>query len=102
MFRLTILMQLKDGVDPQPFIDALHEMPKTVPSIKKSIATPDLGLTKQYGHNCTFGWIAEFDDQAGWEAYIASPEHDAFYAIYEPVVEQFLVNQWDDSATPGN
>jgi hypothetical protein len=94
VFRLIILMQLKEGVDPKPFIDALHEMPKTVPSIKSSVATPDLGLTKEYGHNSTFAWIAEFENQAGWEAYIATDEHNAFYDLYKDDVEQFLVNQW--------
>ena len=94
MFRLIILMQLKEGVDPEPYIKALEEMPKTVPSIKKGTVTGDLGLTKQYGHNSSFAWVAEFDDQDGWAEYIASKEHDAFYELYKDNVEQFLVNQW--------
>jgi Stress responsive A/B Barrel Domain len=94
MFRLIILMQLKEGVDPAPFIAALEEMPKTVPSIRSSVATPDLGLTKEYGHNCSFSWVAEFDDEAGWDEYIASQEHDDFYELYKDKVEQYLVSQW--------
>jgi hypothetical protein len=94
MFRLTILMQLKDGVDPQPYIDALEALPARAPSVRKAYASGDLGLTAQYGHNASFGWIAEFDDQAGWEEYIASEAHDEFAAMFMPNVEQFLVNQW--------
>jgi hypothetical protein len=88
-------MQLKEGVDPEPFIDALNEMPKSVPSIRSSVATADLGLTKEYGHNSSFAWVAEFDDQAGWEAYIQSTPHNDFYEMYKDDVEQFLVNQWE-------
>ena len=94
MFRLIILMQLKDGVDPAPFISALEEMPKTVPSIRNAVVTPDLGLTKEYGHNCSFAWVAEFDDQEGWAQYIATKEHDDFYEMYKDKVEQYLVSQW--------
>jgi hypothetical protein len=95
VFRLIILMQLKEGVDPTPYVKALEDMPKTVPSIRSSVATADLGLTKQYGHNCSFAWVAEFDDQAGWAEYIASKEHDAFYEMYKDTVEQYLVSQWE-------
>ena len=94
MFRLIILMQLKEGVDPKPLMDALEALPSRAPTIRKATLSGDLGLTKQYGHNCTFSWIAEFDDQAGWEAYIATEAHDEFGAMFMPVVEQFLVNQW--------
>lgn len=94
MFRLIILMQLKEGVDPEPFIKALEEMPKTVTSIKNSTVTGDLGLTKEYGHNSSFAWVAEFEDQNGWAEYISTEEHDAFYEMYKDKVEQFLVNQW--------
>jgi hypothetical protein len=87
-------MQLKDGVDARPFIDALEAMPSKVPSIKSSTVNADLGLTKQYGHNASFAWIAEFEDQAGWEAYIQSQPHDEFYEMYKDQVDQFLVNQW--------
>jgi hypothetical protein len=94
MFRLIILWQLKEGIDPQPFIDALEAMPARVPSIKRAVAAGDLGLTKQYGHNCSFSWVAEFEDQAGWAEYIASPAHDEFAEMFMPACDQFLVNQW--------
>jgi hypothetical protein len=94
MFRLIILMQLKEGVDPQPFVEALDDLAATVPSVRSAVATGDLGLTKEYGHNASFSWVAEFDDQAAWMEYIQSAEHDAFYEMYKDQVEQFLVNQW--------
>ncbi len=95
MFRLIILIQLNEGVDPQPYIDALEALPARVPSVKKAVVTGDLGLTKQYGHNSSFAWVAEFEDQAGWEAYIASEAHDEFGEMFMPNTAQFLVNQWD-------
>jgi hypothetical protein len=94
MFRLIILWQLKEGIDPQPFIDALEALPARVPSVKSAVTAGDLGITKQYGHNCSFSWVAEFDDQAGWEAYIASEAHDEFATMFMPACDQFLVNQW--------
>lgn len=99
MFRLIILWQLKDGYDPQPFIDALEALPARVPSINRAVAAGDLGLTKQYGHNCSFSWVAEFDDQEAWAEYIASEAHDEFAALFMPACDQFLVNQWVLPAT---
>ena len=76
MFRLIILMQLNEGVDPQPYLDALEALPSRAPSITRAVVAGDLGLTKEYGHNASFSWVAEFEDQAGWEAYIATEAHD--------------------------
>jgi hypothetical protein len=93
VFRLIILMQLKEGQDPKPYIDALEAIPGRCPSIRRAVASGDLGLTKEYGHNASFSWVAEFDDQAGWQEYINSEAHDEFADMFMPNVEQFLVNQ---------
>jgi len=95
VFRLIILMQLNEGVDPQPFIDALEALPSRAPSVRRAVTTGDLGLTKQYGHNSSFSWVAEFDDQAGWQAYQETAAHDEFAEMFMPNVSQFLVNQWE-------
>ncbi|HEY4331585.1 MAG TPA: Dabb family protein [Ilumatobacteraceae bacterium] len=88
------MMQLKEGVDVQPYLDALEALPSRAPTIRRTVVAGDLGLTKQYGHNCSFSWIAEFDDQAGWEAYLQTEAHDEFGAMFMPNVDAFLVNQW--------
>lgn len=94
MFRLIVLWQFKEGTDTQPIIRALEELPAKVPSIRRAEVNGDLGLTKQYGCNGDLAWIAEFDDQSGWEAYAASPPHDEFRAMCEGHITQFLVNMW--------
>jgi hypothetical protein len=86
-------MQLKEGHDPKPYLEALEAIPERVPSIRRAVASGDLGLTKQYGHNASFSWVAEFDDQDGWQEYINSDAHDEFADMFMPNVDQFLVNQ---------
>ena len=84
MFRLIILWQLKEGIDPQPFIDALEAMPARVPSIKRAVAAGDLGLTKQYGHNCSFSWVAEFEDQEQEGSEQGRARYRPFTALFQP------------------
>jgi len=96
VFRLVVLMQLEDGVDPQPLIRALEAMPAKVPSMRRLAVNGDLGLTRQYGLHADMAWTAEFDDQAGWEAYGSSAPHDEFHALCRGHIRQMLVNTWSE------
>jgi hypothetical protein len=94
VFRLIVLMQFEDGTDPEPLIAALAAMPTQVPSIRRSEVTGDLGLTRPYGLHADLAWIADFDDQAAWEAYGASAPHAEFHALCGGRVKKMLVNTW--------
>ncbi|GAA1532785.1 Dabb family protein [Nocardioides humi] len=94
MFQLIILAQLKEGADPLPLMEFLRaELPRQVPTVRRSEVREDLGLTKHLGHNATFCWIVDFDDQAGWQVYRDSAAHDTLCELLFPVAEQYLATQ---------
>lgn len=94
MFQLIILAQIREDADAQPIMDFLaHEMPRQVQSIRHSQIRQDLELTKHLGHNATFCWIADFDDQAGWQQYRDSAAHDQFRDMLIPASVQYLATQ---------
>lgn len=94
MFQLIILAQLKDGADPAPLMEFLGtELPRQVPTVRRSDVRADLGLTKDLGHNATFSWIVDFEDQAGWQVYRDSDAHETFKGLLFPVAEQYLATQ---------
>ena len=93
MLQLVILAQLRDDADLEPIIDVLTDMPNHVKSIRRGELRRDLGLTKQLGHNATFMWVADFDDQEGWQQYRDSPQHDEFRDLLIPAAEQYLATQ---------
>ncbi|HEY1970182.1 MAG TPA: hypothetical protein VGH89_19675 [Pseudonocardia sp.] len=94
MFQLIILAQIRDDADPTPLMDFLRtDMPQRVRSIRRSEVRADLGLTKHLGHNATFTWIADFDDQAGWQLYRDSEAHDEFARNLKAIAEQYLATQ---------
>lgn len=94
MLQLIILAQLRDDADPRPIADFLeHEMPRQVRSIRRSQVRADLGLTRHLGHNATLCWIADFDDQAGWQEYRDSAAHDVFRDLLIPASVQYLATQ---------
>lgn len=94
MFQLIILAQIRDGEDPTQLMEFLRDdMPRRVPSIRRSEVRSDLGLTKHLGHNATFTWIADFDDQAGWQLYRDSEAHDEFAGMLKPIADQYLATQ---------
>ncbi|MEY2643082.1 MAG: hypothetical protein RLZZ270_1068 [Actinomycetota bacterium] len=55
---------------------ALATLPGKVPSIKSYTFGRDLGLG-QPGASWDFAIFAEFDDEAGWRAYLSHPDHEA-------------------------
>ena len=94
MFQLIILAQIRDGEDPTALMEFLRtEMPRRVPSIRRSEVRPDLALTAHLGHNATFTWIADFDDQAGWQLYRDSEAHDEFANALKAISDVYLATQ---------
>jgi hypothetical protein len=94
VFQLIVMAQLRDDEDPTPLMEFLRdEMPRRLPSIRRSEVRADLGLTKHLGHNATFTWIVDFDDQAGWQLYRDSEAHDEFATRLKAVAEQYLATQ---------
>lgn len=54
----------------------LATLPDKVPSIRSYMFGRDLGLG-QSGVSWDFAIFAEFDDEAGWRAYLSHPDHEA-------------------------
>lgn len=94
MFQLIILVQLKEGADPTPIMDYLkNELPTQVPTLRRSDVRRDLGLTAHLGHNASFSWIADFDDEEGWKVYRDSEAHDVWRDMMTPIADQYLAVQ---------
>ncbi len=54
---------------------ALGTLPARVPSIRSYTFGADLGLG-QPGASWDFAIFAQFEDEAGWRAYLSHPEHE--------------------------
>ena len=79
MFVHNIFFKWKPGTtakDINEMAEALGTLPGKVPSIRSYIFGSDLGLG-QPGASWDFAIVAQFDDEAGWRAYLSHPDHEA-------------------------
>jgi hypothetical protein len=77
MIRHIVLLTLRSDApaDAAPrIVDALRELPKTVPSLRDYQVGVDLGWVSG---NATVGVTALFDDEAGYLEYRDHPAHQA-------------------------
>jgi hypothetical protein len=82
-------------------VEAIHRalvtLPGLVPSIRSYTIGSNLGLS-QPDVSWDFAIFAQFDDEAGWRAYVSHPEHEAVRDeivaphIAERATVQFVVN----------
>jgi hypothetical protein len=89
MFRHVVLVQWKEGT-PTTLGDevaaALRKLPERGIPFRSYDVGADLGLPGPNHYD--FGVIATFDDQTGWDAYMADEEHDRIRAeLINPNVE---------------
>ncbi len=78
MFRHIALFRFKEDADPvavAAFGEALAKLPESIPEIRGFAPHPDLGLGDA---TYDFGLVADFDDEAGWRAYVDHPAHVEF------------------------
>jgi hypothetical protein len=69
-------IQGTSSADVDSMAAALATLPGKVPSIRSYAFGRDLGLGQPEA-SWDFAIFAEFDDEAGWRAYLSHPEHEA-------------------------
>ena len=77
MIRHVAVFRWIDGTTPDQVAAlraGLDRMPTEVPSVRSYSHGPDLGLGEG---RWDYAVVAEFDDAAGYEAYVDDPAHDA-------------------------
>jgi hypothetical protein len=83
MFRHVALFRWHEGTDHDRVAEitaALRTLPTTIPSIRAYWVGPASSGTHD------FAVVADFDDEAGWQAYDAHPDHDRVRsALIRPV-----------------
>ena len=75
MLRHVVCLTFRDGTDPAEVAalrDALAELPGRIPDIRAYAFGTDVGLATG---NADFAVVADFDDEAGWRAYMEHPDH---------------------------
>ena len=75
VFRHVVLFRWKDSTtdaDVARFVDILAGLPAVIPELKRYEFGPDAGVAEG---NFDFAVLAEFDDRAGWTAYMENPQH---------------------------
>lgn len=73
-FRHIVLLSFADatGEQRQAIADGLRALPDQIPEIRRYEVGVDLGLAAGNAHLAV---VADFDDQAGYEAYRDHPAH---------------------------
>jgi hypothetical protein len=75
-FRHVALFRWTPGTSPEQIAaiaPALQALASTLAGLRSYACGPGLGLTPV---SYDFGVVAEFDDKAGWDAYMADEEHE--------------------------
>jgi len=95
-FRHVALFRWKPDTTPEEIArvaPALLALSTTLPRLRSYACGPGLGLTPT---SYDFGVVAEFEDKAGWDAYMADQEHDRIRAeLINPIVEARAGIQFD-------
>jgi hypothetical protein len=88
-FRHVALFRWKPGTTAEqihPVAPALRALAATLEGLRSYACGPGLGLSET---SFDFGVVAEFDDRAGWDAYMANAEHDRIRAeLITPIVAE--------------
>jgi hypothetical protein len=89
MFRHVALFRWTPGTTPEQVAavtPALEALAATLPGLRSYACGPGLGLAET---SYDYGVIAEFEDRAGWDAYMANEEHDRIRAeLISPIVAE--------------
>jgi hypothetical protein len=90
MIRHIVLLELRAGTPAetaQAIVDALRELPRSIPSIREYQAGVDLGIASG---NSTVGVTSVFDDEAG---YVEYRDHPAHRAVIEQLIDPVRVGR---------
>jgi hypothetical protein len=95
MLQHVVALTWNDSV-PQNYAEVvnkvLHEMAKTIPSVRSYRCGADLGVSSHA--NANYLIVAEFDDVAGWREYDENPLHNEVRAKYfAPYVASRVASQ---------
>jgi hypothetical protein len=95
VLRLICLVNVKEGVDPGPIVDAARRMVADEPLILKGEVESGLGLMADAGvPHASYSLILDFEDQDAWSNYVAGAPHQAFHEFSFPQVESLVVTQY--------
>jgi quinol monooxygenase YgiN len=97
MFRHVVLFRWKPGTTAEqiePIGPALRALAATLPGVRSYAAGPDLGIAPANRYD--FAVVAEFEDKAAWDGYMADPEHDRIRAeLIGPVAGERATAQFE-------
>ncbi len=77
MLRHVVMFTWNDAATPaalEEIVAALRALPGQIPELRAYHVGPDVGLDDG---NVDFAVVADFDDEAGWRAYMENPVHRA-------------------------
>ena len=77
MFRMIALVELKDGTDMDPLVQAARHMIEVEPNIQYGEVAIGLQLMKDYTPHASFSLLLDFEDEDAWRRYVAGDEHKA-------------------------
>jgi hypothetical protein len=80
VIRHIVMLRWQDGTAPeqrQALVDALEGLPALIPEIRAYVVRADAGLADG---NADLVVLADFDDVAGWRAYMEQPDHQRVIA----------------------
>ncbi|HVL94118.1 MAG TPA: Dabb family protein [Acidimicrobiales bacterium] len=95
MLRHTVVFRWRLGIpsgDVDEVTAALRRLPSTIPELRAYHVGRDAGLT---GGNWDFAVVADFDDAAGWRAYLDHPAHQEALARIRAMAEERAAVQYE-------
>jgi hypothetical protein len=98
MFRHVVLLRWKPGTPVghgEAVAAALEGLRHRAIPFRSYVFGPDLGISGP-PNGFDFGIVGEFDDRAGWDAYMGDEEHDRIRAeLIGPHVEARATTQFE-------
>lgn len=93
MIRHLLLIRFKPSADPSQ-IEKLRLLFKAMPEKVGGVESAEWGLNdspEHKNHGYTHAVLMTFANEAGRQNYLPHPEHDALKVVFEPLLEEILV-----------
>jgi hypothetical protein len=95
VLRLICLVNIKDGIDPKPIVEAARKMVADEPLVLNGEIMEGLGLMADAGiPHASYSLVLDFEDQDAWAKYMANEPHQAFHEFSFPQVESLVITQY--------
>ncbi|MDJ0832555.1 MAG: Dabb family protein [Gammaproteobacteria bacterium] len=93
MIRHILLIQFKQSAD-TPELEKLRALFEAMPQKVTGVVAVEWGLNDSPEHmnqGFTHAVLMTFADEAGRQNYLPHPEHEALKAVFEPLIEDIVV-----------